>query len=159
MAFKFNLDDYLGTFAPPTFVSEGRTYTGRVWSFEEFLAMEPHLKLIAEIPTEYGPWRRHIRTILDAMFPPPSRWKRWRYGEKSVADIVLAQPLPVIQSVVMGFISAQATSQTRLVNSLAPTMDETPPNDSPSLSSSDSSSASTVQGSTTPPDAGRPMTE
>lgn len=104
---RFDADQYADALAPPICKVGGREYVGRFVSFEEWLILWGYLQPMNERAKQgdYTAARRVATLLFDAMFPR-SKW--WRFGERRVSALMLAQPPAVWQAAVAGFIASQA---------------------------------------------------
>lgn len=73
----FDARQYLEALTPPTYVdSKGRTHTGRIVSFEEFVALQPMIEKIERREADPALWKAFVRQMCYVTFPPKHWWSR-----------------------------------------------------------------------------------
>lgn len=112
----FDADQYLEALQPPTYTHGGRTYVGRILSFEEWVRLAPDLKRAAKGEMDYLGLRLFARRVCAAMFPRP--W--WKPGP-SVASLVLSLPLAAQRDALADFFRSQARAMGIEMEQPAPT--------------------------------------
>lgn len=98
----FDADDVLRALEPPRFHWRGRTYTGRLLSYEEWLGHTRAFERVA--PDDRVAERRAVQAFLRAVFPRPW-WAPWR---RSVAAIVGRLPRAAQLEALLSFCSSLA---------------------------------------------------
>lgn len=103
-----DVDAMLAELEAPGFTLNGKTYTGRHLSFEQQVRLVSTMEKLgdAEKRNDYAALQRHMRRIVDQIFPPPKR--RWfAPRQPSVADILLELPPEVGAELLLGFLKSQ----------------------------------------------------
>lgn len=113
---RFDADAYLKALELPVFTAGGRSFTGRLLSFEEWVALEGRLSSWRAGALNYAQIKRLLRDLMDAMFPPPPPpplWRRLFLREKregSAADELERLPMPVQLEAIKDFIDSQGNA-------------------------------------------------
>lgn len=99
----FNADEYLAALEPPSVTINGRLYTGRLLSFNEWLREADALQRWQSGKASSEEIARMAARLLLLLFPKP--W--WKFWEPSVASLMLQWPPHLWQKAVVGFINSQ----------------------------------------------------
>lgn len=113
---RFDADAYMQALEPPVLMAGGQTFTGRLLSFEEWVALDGRLSRWRSGALNYAQIKRLIRDLMDAIFPPPPKpplWRRLFLREKregSAADALERLPMPVQLEAIKDFIDSQGNA-------------------------------------------------
>lgn len=98
-----NADEYVETLDFPTLTVRGRTFTGRLLSFPQAVAMQHLFDGMAERDDSANGITRVIKHLCDTGFPRP--W--WKFWEPRASTLVLSMPVSVQLRVMESFLESQ----------------------------------------------------
>jgi hypothetical protein len=106
----FDADAYLGTLERPSLTVGGRTFEGRFLGVEDWLRFAPKLDALAAGALPPTAMKALIRELTAAVFPPPPRWRVWRWGRPTAHGELAKLPLAVQLQALGHFTRSQATA-------------------------------------------------
>lgn len=106
-----NLDPLVDALTPPQVTIQGRTYVGRLLSFEQWAPFAPLFEQMAQGQLESHETMALLRLYLRKVFP----WRPWYWWQRDPVRQILTQPLSIQLEALADFLGCQgrATTGTR----------------------------------------------